>query len=86
MKKFMFLSALMAVFVFANYDYKLESKLLSLATDDMSGLHPDDVDCQNAIMDYYVLVKKLETNKSVEVDDKENIIKKYKECISKKKG
>lgn len=86
MKKFMFLSALLAIFAFADNNYKLESKLLSLATDDMSGLHPDDVDCQNAIVDYYVLVKKLETNKSVVVDDKENIIKKYKECILKKKG
>ena len=86
MKKFVFLSLLMAVFAFADSNYKLESKLLSLATDDMSGLHPDDVYCQNAIMDYYVLVKKLETNKSVSTDDKENIIKKYKECMLKKKG
>ena len=86
MKKFMFLSFLLTVFAFADSNYKLESKLLSLATDDMSGLHPDDVYCQNAIMDYYVLVKKLETNKNILVDDKENIIKKYKECMSKKKG
>ena len=86
MKKFMILSSLLAVFAFANNDYTLESKLLSLATDDISKLDYNDEVCHNAVMDYYVLIKKLETNKNVIADDKENIIKKYKECMSKRKG
>ena len=86
MKKIILILLVFFVSAFANYDYKLESKLLSLATDDMRELHPDDVDCQNALMNYYVLIKKLETNKNVTANDKEIITKKYKECISKKKG